>query len=66
MEIIVNGERRSTTEDQTVAGLVRDLDLPSGGIAVIVGGDLVPGDRHAQTPLYEGDAVEIVTMVGGG
>ena len=66
MEITVNGERRSAADGQTVADLVRELDVPRQGIAVVVGSDVVPGDHHDLTTLREGDVVEIVAMVGGG
>ncbi len=63
----------------TVNGKPRELDAPTtllqfldqGGInpqiiAVERNGMIVKRDRYAETPLEEGDALEIVRMVGGG
>jgi len=66
MEIVVNGEWRDTSDGQTVAGLLNELDLPRRGLAVLVADELVPAARYDRIQLREGDVVEIVTMVGGG
>src|SRR5262245_45977401 len=50
----------------TVAQLLAQLGHQSRRVAVEVNLDVVPADRHAEHPLRPGDAVEIVTLVGGG
>ncbi len=62
MQLTVNGERTSVSDTATLADLVGD----ASGRAVAVNGVVVPRDRHASTPLTDGDVVEIVTAVQGG
>src|SRR4051812_13904683 len=67
LTLTVNGERRTLPGPQTVADLLKSLGIADARrVAVEVNQDLVPRARHAERPLQEGDAVEIVTLVGGG
>ena len=67
MELIVNGAlRRLTPAPATIAELVRALDLEGKRIAVERNGEIVPKSRYADTPLSDGDRLEIVGAVGGG
>ena len=66
MNILLNGESREVASDTTVAELVRSLELASDRVAVEVNRELVRRDRHGERRLAEGDAVEVVTLVGGG
>jgi sulfur carrier protein len=66
VRILVNGEPRDVPDGQTVAALLESLQVPRQATAVEVNRELVPRSRHAAQPLAEGDAVEIVTLVGGG
>lgn len=62
----VNGEQREAPAGTTVAGLVEALGLGRTACAVEVNRELVPKAGHAGRELVDGDAVEIVTLVGGG
>jgi sulfur carrier protein len=66
MEITVNGRARAVEEGTTVAALLETLEVSPRATAVEVNRELVPRSRHAARTLAEGDAVEIVTLVGGG
>jgi thiamine biosynthesis protein ThiS len=66
MTLTVNGEPRTVAEGLTLAQLVRELGLERNPIAVELNLQVVPRDRHGETPLAEGDRLEIVTLVGGG
>jgi sulfur carrier protein len=66
MHVTVNGEGRVVPERTTVRGLIEQLDLLDGPVAVERNGDVVPRAEHAATALAEGDVVEIVHFVGGG
>jgi thiazole synthase len=65
-QIILNGEARSLPEPWTVAELLRQLGHDQGRVAVEVNEEVVPRSRHSDRNLNDGDAVEIVTFVGGG
>lgn len=66
MEIVVNGERRPVEEGTTVLALLSGLALADTRVAVERNRTLVRRADFAGTVLREGDAVEIVTFVGGG
>ena len=66
MRITVNGEARDVPDRTTVARLLEMLSPAGGPVAVEVNREIVPRSLHADRALAEGDAVEIVTLVGGG
>ena len=67
MRILLNGHRRDLEGNQpNVANLIRELGLEGKRIAVECNGEIVPRSRYAQTPLADGDKLEIVGAVGGG
>jgi len=67
MEIQVNGIPRTLdAAARDVAALVRALGLEGKRIAVERNGEIVPKSRYADTPVQEGDRLEIVGAVGGG
>ena len=66
MRITINGETREVPEGETLASLLAALSVPRQPVAVEVNRELVPRSQHGARPLAEGDAVEIVTLVGGG
>ncbi|HYF22400.1 MAG TPA: sulfur carrier protein ThiS [Caulobacteraceae bacterium] len=65
MRLTINGEERETTA-ATVADLVAQLELDVRKVAVERNLAIVPRSLYAQTPLIEGDRLEIVQFVGGG
>ena len=66
MRINVNGQQREEKDGLTVAELVASLSLEPRRVAVECNKRIVPRAQYAQTPLAEGDTLEIVTLVGGG
>ena len=66
MQISVNGEMRSFEGVADVAALVAELGLDARKVAVERNLEIVPRSPYAQTPLAEGDRIEIVTFIGGG
>ncbi len=66
MKLVVNGEERPFRDGLTLAELVRDLALEKHPIAVELNLRVVPRDRFPATRLADGDAIEIVSLVGGG
>ena len=66
MHLTVNGEPRELPQDATIADLIRELGLSTRRVAVEVNRELVRRAEHADHRLREADAVEIVTLVGGG
>ncbi len=66
--VIINGERQELPPEATVDTVVQSLASgPEGrGVAVAVGGEVVPRAAWASTKLAEGARVEIVAAVQGG
>ena len=65
MKVRVNGDEREVPDGETVRALVVRHRLTPEKVAVELNRRLVRSDRY-DTPLKEGDEVEIVTFVGGG
>jgi sulfur carrier protein len=66
MRISVNGETLELEAAITVAELLGRVRVAPGACAVEVNRTLVPRRQHEERRLADGDAVEIVTLVGGG
>ncbi len=66
LTITINGEPRALPSEVSVAELMGRLGYDMSRIAVEVNEEVVPRDLHPEHRLRSGDAVEIVTLVGGG
>ena len=66
MNITLNGEDRALNGAQTLAGLVESLGLDVRKVAVERNLEIVPRSLYANTPLADGDRIEIVHFIGGG
>jgi sulfur carrier protein len=66
MKITVNGQPTQVPENVTIEALLHTLSIAAPRLAVEVNGDVIVKSRHALVHLKETDAVEIVTLVGGG
>jgi thiazole synthase len=64
--ITLNGESRSFPDTLTVSQLLEALGQARRPVAVEVNHEVVPAAQHGQRRLGDGDAVEVVTLVGGG
>lgn len=66
MEISVNGKATEIESDSTIAVLLVQLKMKPQYVAVERNLELIPRGEHAACRLEAGDAIEIVTLVGGG
>lgn len=66
MKITLNGESRELTARTTIAGLLAQLQLDPGRVAVERNREVAPRDRFEQTELRDGDTIEVVHFIGGG
>jgi thiamine biosynthesis protein ThiS len=64
--IVVNGESRAVRVGETIAGLVRSLELDPERLAIELDRRIVKRTAWAATALPEGACLEIVQFVGGG
>jgi thiamine biosynthesis protein ThiS len=69
LTLLVNGQSRvftSLPDSPCLADLVRELGLKSDRVAVEHNGEIAGKSVWQETPLAEGDRLEIVHFVGGG
>jgi len=66
IHIVINGEASTTSDGQTVLGLLEQLQLDPARVAVELDRRIVKQPSWAQTVLQPGAQLEIVQFVGGG
>jgi sulfur carrier protein len=66
MRLMVNGDSREVTGEQTVALLVATITAERRGVAVAVNGEVVPRSMWAEAGLHDGDRVEVLSAAQGG
>jgi thiamine biosynthesis protein ThiS len=66
MNLTINGEERVFPSAETLAALVDQLGMKSDRVAIELNREIVPRGQWEQTPLRDGDRLEIVHFVGGG
>lgn len=66
MQILVNGESREIKGEVSILQLLQQLDLKTERVAVEQNLKIVPRSAWGETPVREGDQLEIVHFVGGG
>ena len=67
MQLIINGETYADLKvDMNVLELLAQLNLPKAKIAVELNREIVPKSGYTTVILQDGDALEIITFIGGG
>ncbi len=64
--ITVNGQPHQLETPATAETLVKHLGLEGKRLAMERNEEIIPRSEYAQTPLSEGDKIEIIHAVGGG
>lgn len=65
LQITLNGEPTQVAA-QTVAALVSHLQLDPKKVAIERNLAIVPRTQYSETPIKNGDRIEIVGFIGGG
>ena len=65
MNLIINGESRVIPADN-LSALVEQLGMKSDRVAIELNRQIIPRNQWSNTPLKDGDQLEIVHFVGGG
>jgi sulfur carrier protein len=66
IEVTINGDRRQVEPGQTLSQFLNRLRLEPRMVVVERNGSIVARNRLDETPLAEGDTLEIVQMMAGG
>lgn len=64
--VVVNGDSRQVRAGETIADLVRDLELDPERLAVELDRRIIKRAHWTSAPLVAGAQIEIVQFVGGG
>ena len=66
MDIIVNGKAREIQDGICIPELLDQMQLDCMQVVVEHNNNIIPRQRLAETPLNNGDALEVIHFVGGG
>ena len=66
MTIILNGEKKIVPDSITVIGLLEHLNIQHQRVAVERNEEIVRKTAYGETVLKDGDALEVVSFMGGG
>ena len=66
IDVVVNGERRPVARDATLLELLRSLELDPRAVVVEHNRHIVRRPALGDVRVTEGDAIELVHLVGGG
>ena len=66
MKLTINGDSLSLDDGLTIEAMLRARGNDPAVVVVERNGDIVPAAAFADTPLADGDTIEIVHFVGGG
>ena len=64
--ILVNGEPRTAPAGLNLEEMLRELGFQPRLVVVEFNGQILPRRCWAEQPVVESDALEVVTIVGGG
>lgn len=66
MQIILNGEPYSLTQNTSLQALLDRLELESEKVAIEQNREIIPHSQFGATQIMDGDQIEIVHFIGGG
>jgi sulfur carrier protein len=66
MNIILNGEPHTLSQNIPLNQLLQELGLAQKRLAVEINLEIIPRSQYMQIELKNGDRIEIVQAIGGG
>lgn len=66
MTLLINGKEETLEQARTVEDLLTHYGASKGRVAVEHNGNILKKEEWANTPVKDGDKLEIVHFVGGG
>ena len=66
MNITINGTAQQLTSAKNLSDIVSTFCKQPKHVITELNGTIIPSDQWAGTALQDGDALELVTFVGGG
>ena len=66
MKILINGTSQQLSSAKNLSEIVSSFCKQPKHVIMELNGNIIPADQWAQVSLKDGDALELVTFVGGG
>jgi len=66
IQVRMNGKDREVAAEHSVRSLLEELDLHPGMVVVELNREILSRESYGDTPVREGDTLELVHFVGGG
>ena len=66
IQVRINGRDEAVRADHTVHSLLESLDLHPSLVVVELNREILARDSYGETPVQDGDTLELVHFVGGG
>ena len=66
IRVRLNGKERDVAAGHSVRSLVESLDLHPSLVVVELNREILARDAYGETPVRDGDTLELVHFVGGG
>ena len=66
MRLFINGEEKNFADSLSLAQLIEQLGMKGDRVAVELNREIISRAQWPDTPLKDGDRLEIVHFVGGG
>jgi thiamine biosynthesis protein ThiS len=66
LQITLNGEKKDIPDNITILGLLEILNIEHQRVAVELNEGIVKKDTYGKTAIKDGDALEVVSFMGGG
>lgn len=66
LRVRLNGKERELESGHSVRSLLESLDLHPSLVVVELNKEILARDAYGETPVQEGDTLELVHFVGGG
>ena len=65
-KIVLNGKETEIAENITLSKLLENLKISPQMVACEINAKIIRRAQYPQTPISEGDKIEILQMIGGG
>ena len=66
MYIVLNGKKFQVNKKDTIAQLLKKIDIKSSKVAIEVNKVVVPKSKYKNRIIYENDVIEVLELIGGG
>jgi thiamine biosynthesis protein ThiS len=66
VRVLINGEAKDVPAEDNLTAVLQSLELPTQRVAVELNKKVIRRADWENTPITEGDEIEVVHFVGGG